>query len=607
MRARAESSVEHRSQSTAWYEHVSYIVRYLAGISCTPIGEDALRYDLSEPAGWAVLVTFDVSSGRLREAELQLPATTAAAYASIGIAAPAISDLVSRAVELNSVEFLVREVVHRLGKPEAERQTFEAPVMPTPWQPSLPTPLIAGSMPATQASAYPGLESAPPSAVSMPPSEHGALVDSSQTPMAAARGAAAVVVEQTPAMSVVANLNKRLSMIPLRAEVEEAAASPVGVSVPPTPRPDALAPSSVAAPSPGMTPMMVVRAPKSQPVAEAATPVRAASTPMPPPGASAPALHRTDPNQPASSPVLVASTPGPSAYGTASYSLLPTSTPMPMSRESSAPPTSIAAADTIPRAEYARGAVGGGAGACGFARSEVLARTPAGAAVPASGPPASVPLPAADTPMPSAALPPGMRTRDVDVLAVSALGSSRHQKRRQSRKSFARAVLHPRSPCERAARAGMGVDAKAALSGFVSSGSGSVTFRVLDTLGRVRAVLAADGTVSTAAGVVLAYIERDGTVGSASLEYLGEVTPAAAPNGTGYVTDAEDKLVAEVDYGHAIIKSAQGSTIAELRKDGEVRGHYGISCGAFDGFDFQMMQQAAAFIAIIDPSFVQGK
>lgn len=75
----------------------------------------------------------------------------------------------------------------------------------------------------------------------------------------------------------------------------------------------------------------------------------------------------------------------------------------------------------------------------------------------------------------------------------------------------------------------------------------------------------------------------------------------------GYVTDAEDNLIAEVDYGRAIIKSPQGSTIAELRKDGKVLGHYGASCGTLDGFDFQMMQQAAAFITLIDPSFVQGK
>jgi len=30
-------------------------------------------------------------------------------------------------LQLNSVEFLVREVVHRLGKPEANRQSFDAP------------------------------------------------------------------------------------------------------------------------------------------------------------------------------------------------------------------------------------------------------------------------------------------------------------------------------------------------------------------------------------------------------------------------------------------------------------------------------------------------
>ena len=47
--------------------------------------------------------------------------------------------------------------------------------------------------------------------------------------------------------------------------------------------------------------------------------------------------------------------------------------------------------------------------------------------------------------------------------------------------------------------------------------------QVLDALGKVRATLAADGTVRAPSGAVLAYIERDGSVGSASLEYFGEV------------------------------------------------------------------------------------
>lgn len=130
---------------------------------------------------------------------------------------------------------------------------------------------------------------------------------------------------------------------------------------------------------------------------------------------------------------------------------------------------------------------------------------------------------------------------------------------------------------------------------------------MVDADGRVRAQLAADGSLTSASGSLLAYIERDGTVGSAALEYLGEVTPPGAANGVGYVTDGEDALVAEVDYGRAALRSAQGSTVAELRKDGEVLGHRGSHCGRLEGFSYGMLQQAAAYIALIDPDFVQGK
>ena len=54
-------------------------------------------------------------------------------------------------------------------------------------------------------------------------------------------------------------------------------------------------------------------------------------------------------------------------------------------------------------------------------------------------------------------------------------------------------------------------------------------------------------------------------------------------------------------------KRPQGSTIAELRKNGSVLGHYGATCGQLDGFDFHKLQAAAAYIMLIDPVFVTGK
>jgi len=73
-------------------------------MSCTPIDDNTLRYNFSEPAGWSLVVLFDASSGRVADGRLELPASTAAAYASIGISAPGIADLAIRAAQVLVVD-----------------------------------------------------------------------------------------------------------------------------------------------------------------------------------------------------------------------------------------------------------------------------------------------------------------------------------------------------------------------------------------------------------------------------------------------------------------------------------------------------------------------
>ena len=115
-----------------------------------------------------------------------------------------------------------------------------------------------------------------------------------------------------------------------------------------------------------------------------------------------------------------------------------------------------------------------------------------------------------------------------------------------------------------------------------------------------------DGSVVDVTGEVLAYIEADGTVGSPSLAYIGEVTAPNA-NSNGFVTDKDDTLLAEVDYGLGVIRDATGSTIASITRAGVVSGHYGARAGTLDGFTYQMLRSAAAFLTLVDPAFVAGK
>ena len=281
----------------------------------------------------------------------------------------------------------------------------------------------------------------------------------------------------------------------------------------------------------------------------------------------------------------------------------------------SAPPSTQP--DTVPRAEYGGAAAQAGADAT---QPDTVPRAEYAAARTAEEPPpppsaaasvASATRSRRATPAPSSIL----TVADVDEVLASEMGNARHQ-RRVSRKSFSRAVSHPRSPASLAASSGIAMDAKGALSGLTSQGGGADAraaappqLSVLDDAGARRATVTSDGTVFGADGLtVRAYINENGEVGDAALEYLGAVAPPKdGGDNQGVVLDKEDEVVGHVDYGQGLLKDAQGSTVAELRKGGELRGHWGMTCGTLEGFDFHKMQTAAAYIMLVDRALVAGK
>ena len=171
-----------------------------------------------------------------------------------------------------------------------------------------------------------------------------------------------------------------------------------------------------------------------------------------------------------------------------------------------------------------------------------------------------------------------MRVEDVEPSSMSTVGSARHEStRRSSRRSFSRAVAHPRSPCAIAARAGEAIDAKMIISEVVTDASSRADFIVYDALGTVRATVLHDGSVVDARGELLAYIEADGSVGDIDLQYIGEVTAANA-NSVGFCTNVDDSCIGEVDYGRGTIRDANGSTIASINRAGEVTAEPAPTC-----------------------------
>ena len=220
----------------------------------------------------------------------------------------------------------------------------------------------------------------------------------------------------------------------------------------------------------------------------------------------------------------------------------------------------------------------------------------------------------ASGPMPLALA--GVRVEVVDADAIGAIGARRDGVsggKKPPRKSFVRSVVHPRSPCSRAARAGIDMNPKSAISELLGAGGPGEkakplqrVFAAVDSSGQLRASLMDDASVIDARGELLAYIEENGQVGDQHLDFIGDVTPANGAS-IGFVTNTNDELIAEVDYGLGRIREPGGSTIASITRIGEVRGHSGSYCGKLEGFDFSMMRRAAAYLTLVDCAFLEGK
>jgi hypothetical protein len=467
-------------------------------------------------------------------------------------------------VATNSLEFLLREVQQRLGL----HATLPPPSFAAP-----PAALLAAAATDAAAPAVPAAPAAPaaPSAPAAPAAPADAAPPAS------------------PDGSIVANLGQRLSM--------------------------------AAGPSPG---------PQTRRAAAAAAATASTDTAS---AASAPPLTASK----APKPKAVCETPDWLSFaahdvGLASAEKLPMLPPVPPTPEAQTTPMPDATAgaadaaaasapasiqpDTVPRAEYGGAAAQAGADTTQpdtVPRAEYAAARTAEEVPPPPSAAASVASATRSrraTPAPSSIL----TVADVDEVLASEMGNARHQ-RRVSRKSFSRAVSHPRSPASLAASSGIAMDAKGALSGLTSQGGADARaaappqLSVLDDAGARRATVTSDGTVFGADGLtVRAYINENGEVGDAALEYLGAVAPPKdGGDNQGVILDKEDEVVGHVDYGQGLLKDAQGSTVAELRKGGELRGHWGMTCGTLEGFDFHKMQTAAAYIMLVDRALVTGK
>ena len=120
--------------------------------------------------------------------------------------------------------------------------------------------------------------------------------------------------------------------------------------------------------------------------------------------------------------------------------------------------------------------------------------------------------------------------------------------------------------------------------------------RVIDRSRRIRCTIKTDGTVEDGCGNILAYIEPNGEVGSAEMDYLGKAQ-------NEQVLDRNDQPIGAYDQGRGLVQDGGGSTIAEISKEGTVHGNKQLQAGWVEGFTYDAMQTVAAYLHLVDPEF----
>ena len=120
--------------------------------------------------------------------------------------------------------------------------------------------------------------------------------------------------------------------------------------------------------------------------------------------------------------------------------------------------------------------------------------------------------------------------------------------------------------------------------------------RVIDISRKIRCTIKTDGTVADGCGKILAYIEPNGDVGSAEMDYLGKAN-------NDLVLDRNDQVIGAYDVGRGLVRDGGGSTIAEVSKEGVVLGNSQMQAGWVEGFTYDAMQTLAAYLHLVDPAF----
>lgn len=120
---------------------------------------------------------------------------------------------------------------------------------------------------------------------------------------------------------------------------------------------------------------------------------------------------------------------------------------------------------------------------------------------------------------------------------------------------------------------------------------------IRDRMNDYRGCITEDGECYNNAGTLIGFVSEP-EAGNADSEYLGCIRSDDA------VENAVGDAVGTLDPGHATIADAHGTTVCEMQRTGEVRGHAGTFIGCFEGFDYHDMRTVALYLLLVDPGML---
>ena len=102
-------------------------------------------------------------------------------------------------------------------------------------------------------------------------------------------------------------------------------------------------------------------------------------------------------------------------------------------------------------------------------------------------------------------------------------------------------------------------------------------------------------------GVLIGYINEDGSAGDASEKFIGEV------NADGMVLDVSDEIIGYVDFGKGTLKDRNQSHFATVQSDGAILDKNELHRGSLQNFTYHKMKIFASYIFFFDSQLIEDR